>query len=688
MTIWVCSQGLYARRTVLNALFNHPIEQLNSASTPAVTDIFAGWGQKANTKQIKQQAQEYGVPYWQLEDGFIGYIGHPARGGKAVSLVADPIGIYYDARTPSHLEQLIAAPCDPALLDRAALLIAEVVRLGVTKYNCYDTLPVVSSPRFSSQGCNAQGLPLRLAQQLSTDDRAKVLLVDQVAGDLSIPGALACDDDFLAMVEAARRNHPHARLLLRTHPDTRFGKKRGVLARLQLNDVEVIADHCHPHVLLKQVEAVYTVSSQLGFEALLLGKPVYCFGMPFYAGWGLTHDSKQCVRRCISVSLVQLVAAALILYPRYLDPVLGQRCEVEDILQIIACQQKPRPRWRRLYLVGFSLWKRSFMQAFCRHLADELRFVRSPPERISDDEQILVWGSRYPELTSVIRVEDGFIRSKGLGSNLCRPSSLSIDSVGIYFDSRNPSGLEQVLNYHSLTEAEAQRGADLLELLRQHRVSKYNVGEEQHYQPPGDGRRLVLVVGQVDGDASIVTGSSTIRSNEQLLWAVRAANPQAHILYKPHPDVVAGNRLGAISASCLAACVDSQVLDIGLSSLYPHVDELHTMTSLSGFEALVQGVKVTTWGQPFYSGWGLTTDVYPPARRYRNIPLSWLVYLTLAVYPHYIDWNTGFWITPEQLIQQLAMQGKAVGTGLGRWRRWYLKVNYLLEAVMPLVGRK
>ena len=688
MTIWVCSQGLYARRAVLNALFNHPIEQLNSASTPTVTDIFAGWGQKANTKQIKQQAQEYGVPYWQLEDGFIGYIGHPARGGKAVSLVADPIGIYYDARTPSHLEQLIATPCEPALLDRAALLIEEVVRLGVTKYNCYDTRPVVSSPRFSSQGCNAQGLPLRLAQQLSTDDRAKVLLVDQVAGDLSIPGALACDDDFLAMVEAARRNHPHARLLLRTHPDTRFGKKRGVLARLQLNDVEVIADHCHPHALLKQVEAVYTVSSQLGFEALLLGKPVYCFGMPFYAGWGLTHDSKQCVRRCISVSLVQLVAAALILYPRYLDPVLGQRCEVEDILQIIACQQKPKPRWRRLYLVGFSLWKRSFMQAFCRHLADELRFVRTPPERMFDDEQILVWGSRYPELTSVIRVEDGFIRSKGLGSNLCRPSSLSIDSVGIYFDSRNPSGLEQVLNYHSLTEAEAQRGADLVDLLWQHRVSKYNVGEEQHYQPPGDGRWLVLVVGQVDGDASIVTGSSTIRSNEQLLWAVRAANPQAHILYKPHPDVVAGNRLGAISASCLAACVDSQVLDIGLSSLYPHVDELHTMTSLSGFEALVQGVKVTTWGQPFYSGWGLTTDVYPPARRYRNIPLSWLVYLTLAVYPHYIDWNTGFWITPEQLIQQLAMQGKAVGTGVGRWRRWYLKANYLLEAVMPLVVRK
>ena len=681
MTLWTQSGGILARSAQISTCLDQQLARLVSPDSPQAGDVLVGWGQKANARQIKQQAQDLGLPYWQLEDGFIGYIGHPAKGGKAVSLVADPIGIYYDARTPSHLEQLIAAPCDPALLDRAALLIAEVVRLGVTKYNCYDTLPVVTSPWFSSQGCNAEGLPLRLAQQLSSDDRAKVLLVDQVAGDLSIPGALACDDDFLAMVEAARRNHPHARLLLRTHPDTRLEKKRGVLARLQLDDVEVIADHCHPHVLLKQVEAVYTVSSQLGFEALLLGKPVYCFGMPFYAGWGLTHDSKQCVRRCISVSLVQLVAAALILYPRYLDPVLGQRCEVEDILQIIACQQKPRPRWRRLYLVGFSLWKRSFMQAFCRHLADELRFVRKLPETLADDEQVLVWGSRHPERQNAIRVEDGFIRSRGLGSNLCRPSSLSIDPVGIYFDSRRPSGLEQLLNQHELTDQELARGETLVDLLRQHGVSKYNVGTIKPFTPPADGRSLVLVVGQVDGDASILTGSPVIRSNEALLWAVRDARPEAHILFKPHPDVVAGNRAGAISAECLAHCVDSQVLDLGLTSLYPHVDELHTMTSLSGFEALVQGVNVTTWGQPFYSGWGLTEDRHPAPRRQRPLPLAALVYLTLVAYPRYIDWQSGLWMSPEQLIRQLAAQGHSSSQKASRWQRWQLKLSYLAQTL-------
>lgn len=683
MTLWTQSGGIMARSTQIGACLGQPLARFTSPDEPQPGDVLIGWGQKANTRQIKQQAQALGLPYWQLEDGFIGYIGHPAKGGMAVSLIADPVGIYYDARQPSRLEQLIATPCDADTLARAERLIGELVRLGVTKYNCYASRPDTASaagPR-SPSVAEVKGLPAALAQRLLQDARPRVLLVDQVAGDLSIPGALASEADFVAMVEAARRNHPHARLLLRTHPDTRFGKKSGVLARLKLSDVEIVADHCHPHALLSLVDAVYTVSSQLGFEGLLLGKPVYCFGIPFYAGWGLTHDSKQCERRNLPVSLAQLVAAALIHYPRYLDPVLGQRCEVEEVIAIIARQQKPAPRWRRLYLVGFSLWKRAFMQAFCHHLAEELRFVRKPPKRLTGDEQVLVWGSRHPDLTSAIRVEDGFIRSRGLGSNLCRPSSLSIDPVGIYFDCRTPSGLEQLLNYQQLTEQEVMRGQALLELLKRHGVSKYNVGTVQPFTPPSDGRTRVLVVGQVDGDASILTGSPTIRSNEQLLWAVRAAKPEAHIIYKPHPDVVAGNRAGAISAACLAECVDSQVLDIGLTSLYPHVDELHTMTSLSGFEALVQGVKVTTWGQPFYSGWGLTTDAHPPARRQRTLPLAALVYLTLVAYPLYIDWQTGLWISPEQLIRQLAQQGHSSARKAGRWQRWQLKLSYLTQTL-------
>lgn len=664
MKFYTGSAGILAKKAQLEPMLGGPLRAFKASTEPDKDNVLVGWGQKANTRKIKQKAHELGLPYWQLEDGFIGYIGHPARDGILVSLIADPVGVYYDARQSSRLEELIATPCNDDMLARAESLVNELLRLGITKYNCYGA---------------ERRLPAALTARLQNDTRPKVLLVDQVAGDLSIPGALASETDFIEMAETARCNHPNARLLLRTHPDTRLGKKNGVLASLGLDDVETIDEHCHPHALLDQVEAVYTVSSQIGFEALMLGKAVYCFGMPFYAGWGLTFDSKQCARRRKQAGLLQLVAATLILYPRYLDPILGKRCEIEQLLSLIALQQTPAPDYRRLYLAGFSLWKRAFMRAFCSPLAEELCFVRKLPQKLEADEQVLVWGNRHPELASAIRVEDGFIRSRGLGSNLCRPSSLSIDPVGIYFDSRRPSRLEQLLNHQPLTEQQLERGVALLGLLCEYGVSKYNVGTLKPFIPPDDGRSLVLVVGQVDGDASILTGSPVIRSNEQLLWAVRAARPEAHILFKPHPDVVAGNRAGAISAKCLAHCVDSQVLNISLTSLYPYVDELHTMTSLSGFEALVQGVKVTTWGQPFYSGWGLTEDIHPAERRQRTLTLPALVYLTLVAYPCYIDWKSGLWMSPEQLIRQLAVQGNSSPQKASCWQRWRLKLSYFMK---------
>lgn len=668
MPLFTSSAGLLAKKTFIEAALALPLRPLAHyrPRTALNSAIFVGWGLKANTARVRQLAAQGGHPFWSLEDGFIGYAGHPARRGVPLSLIRDDLGIYYDARQPSRLEQLIAEPSDDALLQRAEALITRLVAEGVTKYNCYPD----------------RTLPPALRRQFNEDERPRVLIVDQVAGDSSITGALADEADFLRMLEAARAEFPDARLLLRTHPDSRLGRKAGVLARLARAELEVIDAHCHPHALLREVDAVFTVSSQLGFEALLLGKPVFCFGMPFYAGWGLTLDAKQCPRRTARVTLPQLVAAALIRYPRYVDPVLQQRCEVEQILDLLQLQQQHAPRWETLYLVGFSWWKRAFLRRFCQPLARRLRFVRQPPLRLRGDEQVLVWGSRYPELTSAIRVEDGFIRSRGLGSDLCRPSSLAIDEVGIYFDSRKPSALEQTLNYQPFSASERARGTSLIQLLRQTGVSKYNVSGEERFEPPETTRPCLLVIGQVEGDASLLTGSPVVQRNEDLLWAVRAAHPEAHILYKPHPDVVAGNRPGALSAACMAQCVDTQVTGVPLTELYPHIAALHTMTSLSGFEALIQQVPVVTWGQPFYAGWGLTRDQHPPLRRQRTLTLEELVYAALVSYPRYFDWCCGLYASPEQIIQHLAVTPAIHDAGHGFWRRWRTKLGYLRDTLL------
>ena len=77
---------------------------------------------------------------------------------------------------------------------------------------------------------------------------------------------------------------------------------------------------------------IYTVSSHLGFEGLLRGKTVSAFGVPYYAGWGLTDDRVACPRRQRKLSLEELFAGAFIVYPRYRREGSPEPCEIEDVI--------------------------------------------------------------------------------------------------------------------------------------------------------------------------------------------------------------------------------------------------------------------------------------------------------------------------------------------------------------------
>jgi capsular polysaccharide export protein len=83
------------------------------------------------------------------------------------------------------------------------------------------------------------------------------------------------------------------------------------------------------------------MTSLTGFEALLRGKRVVCYGLPFYAGWGLTQDVLTCERRQRKLSLEELVIGALIKYPTYCDPKTGHLIDVETAIELLA-QQKAK----------------------------------------------------------------------------------------------------------------------------------------------------------------------------------------------------------------------------------------------------------------------------------------------------------------------------------------------------------
>jgi capsular polysaccharide export protein len=277
---------------------------------------------------------------------------------------------------------------------------------------------------------------------------------------------------------------------------------------------------------------------------------------------------------------------------------------------------------------------------------------------------VAVWASREtPELAALAeaaqvplyRIEDGFIRSAGLGAGLVPPASIVVDSRGRYFDPAIPSDLEHLLETGDFDAELLARAEALIALVTGLGVTKYNLGGAQPALPAlPPGRRLVLVPGQVSDDASVLRGGAGITDMAALLARVRAADPEAFILFKPHPDVDAGLRNGAIPDAEALRHADLIVRDAALPALLDRVDAVHTLTSLTGFEALLRRRAVACHGQPFYAGWGLTTDLAPLPRRTRRRSLAELVAATLILYPRYCDPVTGAPSTPEALVQQLA----------------------------------
>lgn len=249
-------------------------------------------------------------------------------------------------------------------------------------------------------------------------------------------------------------------------------------------------------------------------------------------------------------------------------------------------------------------------------------------------------------------VEDGFIRSIGLGSGFLPPCSIIVDTQGPYVDPAHPSDLEDLLSHAVISPALQARTRALIDTLKRLHISKYaaTASDLSSLQKPTD-RPSILVPGQVGGDLSVIRGGGSITDNLALLKDVRHRNPHAWIIYRPHPDVEAGHRRGSYPDSVILRYADAIQREGSMSALLDVVDEVHTLTSLAGFEALIRGKRVTTYGGPFYAGWGLTTHLGPPLpRRQRMLEIIDLVAVTLILYPLYINPETEQRCEIEELI--------------------------------------
>ncbi|MCO0634614.1 capsular polysaccharide biosynthesis protein [Lutimaribacter sp. EGI FJ00014] len=601
---------------------------------PGPDDLVGVWGHSRYASRGEAVARATGAALVRVEDAFLRSL-YPGRSGDApIGLIIDHAGMHFNPSHPSDLERLLRDDPldDAALLGRARGAIARLQEAHLTKYCAVDPAAALPDPGY-------------------------VLVIDQTRGDASVTHGMADANSFKEMLFHARDEHPGARIVIKTHPETAAGHRAGYFGPDDLDArTTLLADPVSPWALLEGAVAVYTVSSQMGFEAIMAGHRPRVFGRPFYAGWDLTEDLHAVLRRNRSLTRAQLFAGAMILYPVWYDPFDDCLCELERAIDTLDAQARAWREDRHGWVAqGMRLWKRGAIQVFFG-AAKGVRFADTPAKArdlaAKSRARRMVWAAQADANDDALRVEDGFLRSRGLGAKLVPPLSLVCDDLGIYYDPSQASRLERLIAARAdLRPDQDNRARALIRRITDKGLSKYNLGG---HAPDLPGGRQILVPGQVEDDASIRLGSGKVSTNRALLQAARAANPDAVILYKPHPDVEAGLRPGNIAPIDLVGLAD-RVLDLtDPAAVLPHVDEVWTMTSLLGFEALMRGVPVVTLGAPFYAGWGLTRHLGPALpRRTARPTLESLVHATLIDYPRYRDPVTGQPCPVEVIVTRL-----------------------------------
>lgn len=282
--------------------------------------IFYGWGRKKSGQKAIKLAKKYNTNYILLEDGFIRSLGLGVEGTKSFSIVCDDIGIYYDATNPSQIENILNTyNFDESLINDAKKAKEFLLQNHISKYN------------------NTKNIDEEFIKKYSLEEKENnVLIISQVGGDASLEYGMLEEFSTENLIKDALKENPNANLYIKIHPDVLSGKKKSDFDIENLDrKVVIIDENINPISLLKQFKKVYTKTSGMGFEALLCGCECVCYGMPFYAGWGVTQDRVKCERRVKKRTVIEIFAASYILYSRYFNPYTNKESDIFDTMKEI-----------------------------------------------------------------------------------------------------------------------------------------------------------------------------------------------------------------------------------------------------------------------------------------------------------------------------------------------------------------
>lgn len=522
---------------------------------------------------------------------------------------------------------------------------------------------------------------LLIDDQASAPPEATVEMYDNLAASAF---CVASDHDIIILTDGHQEQLPSTTIC------------RSIPILKKLTTVNIVYRPAALRSVLRSVDLVYAVNAIEAIEAKLLDCEVQLFSQPDQAittVFGTRPDA----------SALDLFRLFYLETPYYLSPLSGEPCQFDDVLEwlelnrdvalgldssdnidknletglegrIVEYQQQlrsvPFPTSGDLFLCNFAAWKRGFLSAVFPQ--NKLKFVKNDASVLSVDSDVkgsrspafIIWGrTSAPGIETIsgrsnapiYRVEDGFVRSIGLGANHILPYSFCLDSRGIYFDATKESDLEHILStYDFASDHELMKEAEeCLSILIKNDLTKYNFRFPEYPNGPyGEkNKKRVLVIGQVEDDASIIYGAPKGITNNDAVRLARSENPDAQIIYKIHPDVLEGKRGYYSDPSEVNSICEISTSPMSIGTALHEVDQVYAMTSLAGCEALLRGVPVVALGMPFYAGWGLTDDRMKNARRTRRLTLLELFAGAYLLYPSYLDPETGERLSLRQVMQ-------------------------------------
>lgn len=611
---------------------------------PGEGDWIGVWGMSPTAHRGEAVAAWSDAPLLRVEDAFLRSLHTGQSGAPTLGLTLDQTGVHFDPSAPSDLETMLATDPldDPALIEAARKEIDRLSYWDLGKYAATD--PMVPLP-----------------------EKPYVVVVDQTRDDASVRASGATDATFQDMLSTALSHFPDHQVLVKSHPVTSAAHRSGYFDAADLPDrTDLLTAPVSPRALLAGAEAVYTVSSGFGFEAILAGHRPHVWGGPFYAGWGLTEDRFPLPRRGRALTVDQLFAAAMVLYPTWYDPFRDQLSDVDQVISILSAKSRAWRRDRKGYVAtGMSRWKHDHLRSyFGRDTVFEKDAAKAASVAERSGRSLLAWTSKTPPIDTTAAltfIEDGFLRSQGLGADLTPPMSLVEDNAGGHYDPSKQTTLERLIAKSvDLPLAEIEQSEVLIAHIRDASLTKYNLSGNSPDLPFQDP--FLLVVGQVEDDASVLANGNGAGANLELLKSCRDANPDARIFFKPHPDVEAGLRTGDIPKNVALEYADFVAQGADPLHLLQSSKAVWTLSSLLGFEALIRGIPVICTGMPFYAGWGLTTDLgADTGRRTARPTIAQLAHAALIEYPRYFDPVTAEICPADVVVERLSS-----GTGTRR----------------------